>query len=189
MSGEVVIRERRPEDVPPLVALLLRQQPQTRYPLRDPLPFPPEQFLHAHDAAAAWVAELDGSVVGHVCRTGGRSGTPEDEQMRAAAALAHGCTEAELGWVSTLYVDLAWGGRGIGRLLLDTVTAAIQELGLRPALEVLPLHAAALALYESAGWRTVTRARPAWLRGALGDDGPDVQVMVLPTPDRVGVVG
>ena len=107
------------------------------------------------------------------------SGSPEDEQTRAAAALAHRCTEDELGWVSTLYVDLTWGGRGIGRLLLDTVTADIRALGLRPTLEVLPLHAAALALYESAGWRTVARSRPAWLRGALGDDGPDVQVMVL----------
>ncbi len=179
MSGAVVVRERRPDDVPALVELLLRQQSRTRYPLRDPLPFPPEQFLHTHDAAAAWVAEVDGSVVGNVCRTGGRSGSPEDEQTRAAAALAHRCTEDELGWVSTLYVDLTWGGRGIGRLLLDTVTADIRALGLRPTLEVLPLHAAALALYESAGWRTVARSRPAWLRGALGDDGPDVQVMVL----------
>ena len=180
MSGGVRVRRRRPDDVPGLVALLLAQQQETRYPLRDPLPFPPEQFLHADDAAAAWVAELDGGVVGHACRTGGRCGTPEDDAIRASAARAHGCSESGLGWVSTLYVDLAHGGRGIGRLLLDTVVDDILAAGLRPALEVLPLHAAALALYESAGWRTVARARPAWLRGALGEDGPDVQVMVLP---------
>ena len=179
MSEPVRVRPRRADDVPGLVDLLLAQQQRTRYPLRDPLPIAPELFLHAEDAAAAWVAEAAGTVVGHVCRTAGRRGTPEDEEIRLAAALAHSCGEDELGWVSTLYVDLAHGGRGIGRMLLDTVVDDILAAGLRPALEVLPLHAAALALYESAGWRTVARARPAWLRGALGEDGPDVQVMVL----------
>ena len=59
---QVRIRERVPEDVPVLAKILLAQQSETRYPFRDPLPIPVEDFMHAHDAARAWTAELDGSV-------------------------------------------------------------------------------------------------------------------------------
>jgi hypothetical protein len=51
----------------------------------------------------------------------------------------------------------------------------------RPCLEVLPVHAGALSLYESTGWREVLRIRPLWLQQAPGGDGHEVQVMVLPS--------
>jgi hypothetical protein len=43
-------------------------------------------------------------------------------------------------------------------------------------LDVVPVHAGALALYEAAGWREVCRVRTHW----LPDDQPDVLGMVLP---------
>ncbi len=160
--------------------VLAAQQPGSRYPYRDPLPFPVERFLHADDAVAAWTAELDGRPAGHVCRVASPRGFPDAEAMNEACASAHGCGVAELGWVATLFVGLDARGRGVGRALLDTVVADIRGAGLRPCLEVLPVHPAALSLYESAGWREVLRIRPAWLRAAAGDEGPDVRVMVLP---------
>ena len=160
--------------------MLLAQQPLTRYPFRDPLPIPVAHFLHAHDAVAAWTAELDGRPVGHACRLGPPRGSADAEAMNGAAARAHGCPVDQLGWVSSLFVGLGARGLGLGRTLLHTVVRDIRDAGLRPCLEVLPVHAAALALYESTGWREVRRIRPAWLRDAAGDDGPDVRVMVLP---------
>lgn len=71
-------------------------------------------------------------------------------------------------------------GSGVGRALLDTVVGDIRAAGLRPCLEVLPVHAAALSLYGTAGWREVLGVRPTWLREAAGDGGPDVRAMVLP---------
>jgi len=68
---------------------------------------------------------------------------------------------------------------GVGRALLRTAVTGIGRAGLRPCLEVLPVHAAALAMYESDGWREVLRVRPAWLRAAAGDEVPDVRVLVL----------
>ncbi len=43
----LTIRARRPADVPALAEILLAQQAGSRYPFRDPLPVPVEEFLHA----------------------------------------------------------------------------------------------------------------------------------------------
>jgi GNAT superfamily N-acetyltransferase len=179
LSTAVRIRPRRADDVPALVDVLMGQQSLTRYPFRDPLPVPPEQFLHADDALAAWTAELDGRPVGHVCRVRSPRG-PEAEGMNRACARAHGCAREDLGWVSTLFVDPAARGLGIGRALVGTVVADMREVGLRPCLEVLPVHSAALALYEADGWQEVLRLRPEWLRTVDGEVPPDVRVLVLP---------
>lgn len=162
-----------------LARLLREQQPVTRYPFRDPLPIPVEEFLHAEDALAAWTAELDGRPVGHVCRTGPPSGFPDATTLNDACARAHGCEVTQLGWVSTLFVGSDTRGRGVGRLLLDAVVADIRAARLRPCLEVLPVHPAALSLYRGSGWSEVLNVRPEWLRDAAGEDGPDVVVMAL----------
>lgn len=172
----VVVRPRVPSDIAPLAEALLAQQSSTRYPFRNPLPIPVEDFLHASDAVAAWAAEVDGMPVGHVCRLGPVSGFPEAASMNDACAQAHGCEVEELAWVSTLFVGLSGRGLGVGGLLHDTVVADIRTAGLRPCLEVLPVHAAAVGLYRSRGWREIATVRPQWLVGAGGDH---VQVMVL----------
>ena len=178
MPGRVTIRPRRAEDVPELAEVLLAQQSASRYPFRDPLPVPVEQFLHAEDADAAWVAEVDGRLVGHVCRLPLLSGFADAATMNDACADAHGCAVRDLAWVSTLFVGLEGRRLGVGRRLLDTVVADIRDGGRRPCLEVLEAHPAALALYVSAGWRTVLSLQPAWLLEAGGND-ITVRVMVL----------
>lgn len=176
---QVRIRERVPEDVPVLAKILLAQQAETRYPFRDPLPIPVEDFMHAHDAARAWTAELDGDPIGHVARMDSPRVVPAADVLTEVCARAHGCDPNELAWVSTLFVAPEARGLGIARALMDTVVQDILDQGLHPCLEVLPVHAGALSLYVSTGWRTVHRVRPDWLREAAGEEGPDVQVMVL----------
>lgn len=159
--------------------MLAAQQPETRYPFRDPLPVPVGQFLHAEDAAAAWIAEIDGRPVGHVCRTGPAAGFADAAALNDACARSHDCEVEQLAWVSTLFVASDVRGHGVGRQLLDTVVADIRARDLRPCLEVLPVHPAALALYRRAGWTEVLSLRPDWLREVAGNDGPDVSVLVL----------
>lgn len=175
----VFVRPRCPEDLPGLGVDLIEQQPGSRYPFRDPLPIPVEQFLHATDALGAWVAEVDGDVVGHVCHTGPRDGYPGAEQLHAACAQAHGCGVGELSWVSALFVAERARGTGAGRLLLRAVVDGIRSAERHPCLEVLPHHGSARQLYLATGWRDVLRVRPPWLTSAVGDAGPDVHVMVL----------
>jgi GNAT superfamily N-acetyltransferase len=177
--GQVRIRRRRPADLPLLATALLAQRPGTRYPFRDPLPVPVEDFLHARDARGAWTAELRGRPVGHVCRTGPAEGHLEADLLNDVCAQAHGCPVRELTWVSAFFVAAEARGLGIGRQLLDVVVGDALSTGLRPCLEVLPTHPAALSLYLATGWRVVHRFRPDWLRAAAGAEGPDVQVMVL----------
>lgn len=157
----------------------MAQQADTHYPFRDPLPVPVEDFLHAEDSVAAWTADCDGRPVGHVCRTGFAHGFPDAPAMNEACARAHGCGEDALAWVSTLFVGAQARGAGVGRALLATVVASMRADNVRPCLEVLPAHPAALSLYLSAGWQTVLTVRPWWLVEAAGDSGPDVHVMVL----------
>jgi len=180
----VTVRPRRPEDIPVLTEVLWEQQPTSRYPFRNPLPIPIVRFLHVDDALGAWTAEVDGRPVGHAVSTGAPRGFPGAEEMNEACALAHGCEVRDLAWVSSLFVSLDCRRLGIGRRLLGVVVADMQSSGLHPCLEMLAVHPAAAALYESSGWRTVMQTRPGWLLDA-GPDVPDVQVMVLPSASAV----
>jgi GNAT superfamily N-acetyltransferase len=180
MPGRVCIRTRLPADVPALAAALLSQQSETHYPFRDPLPIPVEDFLHAHDAVAAWTADRDGHAVGHVCRTGPARGFPAAALLNEVCARAHGCDVSELAWVNTLFVAAEARGLGIGRRLLQVVVDDIADDDLRACLEVLPTHPHAMSLYLATGWRSVHQFRPEWLAAVAGEQGPDVHVMVLP---------
>jgi len=179
VSG-IRIRNRWAADVPVLAAALLSQQSGAHYLFRNPLPIPVEAFLHAHDAVEAWTAEVDGHAVGHVCRTGAPRGFPAADLLNEVCVRVHGGDAAELAWVSTLFVAAEARGLGIGRLLLQVVVDDILANRLRPCLEVLPTHPAAISLYLATGWRVVHRFRPDWLRAVAGGEGPDVHVMVLP---------
>ena len=66
---EVQIRPRTPADVLVLAEVLMAQQPDTGYPMRNPLPFPPEEFVARPYDVMAWVAEVDGLAAGHVAVT------------------------------------------------------------------------------------------------------------------------
>ncbi|GAA2171840.1 hypothetical protein GCM10009846_07390 [Agrococcus versicolor] len=189
MSAQpTAIRSRVAGDLPDLVAALWRQQPATRYPLRNPLPFPAEDFLHADDAAAAWTAHAGGRILGHACwlrapaaaaqhgvdpATGARSTAAE------ACAAAHACDVDELAWVSALFVDPAARGVGLGPRLLATVVDDIRARGLRPCLEVVDVNEAAVRRYRADGWRTVLRSRPAWLAETIDDPDVGTSTMVL----------
>lgn len=179
------VRKRNPNDVPVLVAELLRQQPETRYPFRDPLPIPVEEFLHAHDAVEAWTAEVDGYPVGQVCRVGSARASAQADLLNDLAAQAHGCRSAELAWVSAFFVAPHARGLGLGRRLMGAVVDDTLGEGLHPCLEVLPVHPAAMSLYQATGWRVVHHFRPDWLRDAAGEEGPDVHVLVRPSAPKV----
>ncbi len=168
MLPTVTVRARRPVDLPGLVELLGEQQAASRYPMRWPSPFPAEQFLVRPTEEQAWVAEVDGTLAGHVSVT-----TPDGEM---AEAFAEACPGREVAEVSVLFSGTAFRGTGVGGRLLDTAVAAIRDSGRTPALDVLPAHSTAAAVYRHRGWVEVGRARPGW----LPDDQPDVLLMVLP---------
>lgn len=175
---DLLIRPRTETDLPDLTAVLAAQQSATRYPMRWPLPFPVERFVAREVDLAAWTAELDGRVVGHVAVqrvddvfTPGRLSLEWER--------GHGLPAERLGVLGTLFVDPAVRRRGLGRRLHDTAVDWLRAHDRGPCLDVVPVHAAALGMYARIGWREVARLRPPW----LPDGEPDVIAMIL--DDRV----
>ena len=169
LPSGVVLRPRRPDDLSALGALLAAQQAETEYPLRWPLPMGVAAFLQRQGELAAWVAEVDGDVAGHVAV----GASDQEDDLRAALCDAVGHERTAL--VTVLFVGRGSTGRGVGGALLETATDWIRAEGLTPVLDVVPTHARAVDLYTARGWREVGRLRPTW----LPDHRPDLLLMAL----------
>ena len=74
-----------------------------------------------------------------------------------------------MGWIATIGVHPAWRGQGIGRALLGATEKAMRMPRVR--LSVRPSNAAAVEMYQQAGYRQVGR----WPRYYAG--GEDAMVM------------
>lgn len=161
------IRERRPEDVAELVVVLTEQQPSSQYPVQWPLDIPVEDFLVRPGEERAWVAELDGRVVGHVAVYS------LGEGLREAFVDALG-TEA-LAELAVLFVAVDVIGTGVGGRLLDTAVDWIVASGRQPVLDVVPVHDRAVEVYRHRGWQVIGEVRPVW----LAEDFPTLTLMTL----------
>lgn len=106
-----------------------------------------EAFVAPDDVLGAWVAELDGDVVGHVLLRP-RSAPPS--VILAAEALE--VDAAKLGFVARLMVAPSARRRGLAKDLLDVVVLEAHRRGLLPVLDVVTSDTAAIALYEASGW-------------------------------------
>jgi GNAT superfamily N-acetyltransferase len=104
-------------------------------------------FVEGHGFYEAWVAEVDGEVVGQVLLRP-RSSQVAMDVMREATGLP----DERFGVISRLFVSPAARRRGVGRALLGTATGAAVWRGLVPVLDVVTNNQAAMALYESEGW-------------------------------------
>ncbi|MET3808202.1 GNAT superfamily N-acetyltransferase [Nakamurella sp. UYEF19] len=169
----VLTRPRRDVDIPPLLDILAMQQAETQYPFHWPPDLGPERFLRRPSEIEAWVAELDGDVVGHVAI----QSVTEDELGRMWAA-AHGVPITQLRCVSVLYADRRVVRRGIGSALLARATERALSDGGAPVLDVVAGHLDAVSLYLTRGWHEVGRVRPDW----LPPTEEPVRAMILPRP-------
>ncbi|MEA2422314.1 MAG: hypothetical protein QOF55_1413 [Thermoleophilaceae bacterium] len=131
MTG--AIRTRSGDDIEQCARLLRSLDRADRYPLIWPGDL--EAWLMPERLVGAWVAELDGAVVGHVAlrRAGGHS------------------------VLTRLWVAPSARRRGLGSALCDAACARAAELSLQPSLEVAAGRTAAIALYRSRGWTLMSR--------------------------------
>ena len=176
-DGTLQIRSRRGGDLPALARLLEEQRPHTGYPQSWPLPYSVERFLVRRGELGAWVAELDGSVVGHVAVTTADPGAETDGWVAGS-----GRPRDELAAVSVLFVDHTVSGRGVGTALLDEAVGFIRGRGCLPVLDVVQETERAVQLYLRHGWQVVGEARPWW----LPEDLLPVLLMVLPDDVQTG---
>jgi len=116
-------------------------------------------FLVARDAQGAWVAVVDDVVVGHAALH-----HRSTSAVMELATSRTGRTAAEFGVVARLFAAPSARRAGVGRALLDHVTAEARARDLVPVLDVWTELIGAIALYESAGWERI---------GTVTFDAPD----------------
>jgi GNAT superfamily N-acetyltransferase len=146
------IRVREKEDVPRCVAVLRQVHQVSGYP--SGWPEDPGGWLTPVGLMAAWVAEHDGLIAGHVALVRG---------ARAPCLLrATGRDPDQLGGVARLFVGPAARRQGTARALLETATADAWARGLQPVLDVVDDSRPAIALYERSGWRLVGTQTATW---------------------------
>ena len=146
----VTVRTATPDDVP-VIAGLRRAwtEENAGQPIEDPSfdDVFAEWFAREADQRVTWLAEHDGRALGMLnLLVFTRMPRP-----RAAAAPPH---PAQWGYVANVYVVPADRDRGIGRLLLDAVTAHADAHGF--ARLVLSPSERSVPLYERAGFAPAT---------------------------------
>ena len=144
----MLVRSRTEADLEACATMLQRTHELDGYPhyaQQDPA-----RFLVAGHETAAWVAERDGDVVGHVA--------VHDAALDPTLPAAQRHTAlppARLAVVARLLVSPDLRRSGAGRALLEHATRHAHAHGQRPVLDVQQHSAAPIALYERSGWRRV----------------------------------
>jgi ribosomal protein S18 acetylase RimI-like enzyme len=132
------------DDVGALVLVLAESHRVDRYPLL--AEHVSAEWL-TEKGSPAWVAELDGVVVGHAAIAGAPSGPLE---------------------LTRLVVSSSARGAGVAGSLLDAVERHAASVGSSLFLEVLEHNTGAIRLYERRGWVATGSERVDW----FGANGP-----------------
>ncbi|MFQ6147416.1 GNAT family N-acetyltransferase [Streptomyces seoulensis] len=154
-GGVPYVRSRAERDVGACVEVLARVHEDSGYPVN--WPERPADWLAQPGALGAWVAELDGRIVGHVvlCRAGAGDVAPGLWSARAG----RGADATAV--VGRLFVAPSARGRGAGASLMARAVAHARAHELHPVLDVAATDTAAVALYERLGWRSLGTV-PQW---------------------------
>lgn len=148
----VIVRARRPADLPACVKALAEVHVEDGYPKR--WPEDPVAWLDPPELVAAWNSGRDETVSGHVVLVGG-----VDDPLLARVT---GRRLEQLASVSRLFVQPSARGAGLAKALLAAADAFAAEQHLGLVLEVVDDALAAISLYERLGWQLVDRRPASW---------------------------
>jgi ribosomal protein S18 acetylase RimI-like enzyme len=156
-TAVVIVRARRPADLPACVKALAEVHVEDGYPKH--WPEDPVTWLDPPELLAAWVSDRDEAISGHVILAGA-----VDDPLLARAM---GRRLEQLASVSCLFVRPPARGAGLAQALLTEAGAfaAAHDLGL--VLDVIDDALSAISLYERLGWQLVGRRPASWTT----DDG------------------
>ena len=171
-TSGISVRPRRDSDLNTLLPILQRAHSTHRYPVRAAAVR--ADWLAAPNELAAWVAEHDDAVVGHVALH--PTASPEQDAGADDASAqwqrATGVGADRLAVVSRLVTDGCVPGSGT-TLLAHAVNAA-RDAGRIPVLLVDP-SSTALGFYDRRGWHRIGTSAQQW-----GEYRVDAVLMVAP---------
>ncbi|MFE3991725.1 GNAT family N-acetyltransferase [Streptomyces goshikiensis] len=150
------VRRRSTLDLKECVHVLAEVHERDGYPVN--WPDSPVGWLTQPSLLAAWVAELDGRIVGHV----GLSRNGAGDAAPALWSAREGVNIEGTVVVSRLFVAPAARGHGIGALLMAEVVREAHARDLHPVLDVVASDTSAAALYERLGWDLLATVEQRW---------------------------
>lgn len=150
------VRRRAAHDLDVCVEVLAGVHETDGYPVN--WPEKPASWLSHPALLGAWVAELDGRVVGHV----GLARSEEGDVAAALWSMREGVAVEKTAVVSRLFVTPAARGHGIGALLMARAVREARALRLHPVLDVVASDTSAAALYEHLGWALLATVEQEW---------------------------
>ncbi|WP_432052076.1 N-acetyltransferase family protein [Streptomyces xiamenensis] len=143
----VTVRPRREEDLNEAARILVTVHEADGYPVEGV--DRPEQWLNAPGMISAWVAELDGHIVGHVA-----VGSATTEEVQGILHEQRKPVDNPA-FLMRLFVSPATRRRSIGERLVATAVDFAEAQGLSLILDVMAKDEAAIRLYERLGWRQI----------------------------------
>ncbi|MFF2541013.1 GNAT family N-acetyltransferase [Kitasatospora sp. NPDC058063] len=155
----VVVRPRRADDLADCVRVLGDVHTVDGYPAD--WPDRPAAWLTPDGLLAAWIAESDGRLSGHV---GLARSAPGDLAPVLWSGRTGGRPELTA-VIGRLYVAPGARGHLVGARLLACAVAHARALGLHPVLDVLATDTAAVALYRRLGWTHLGGGDQRWASG------------------------
>ncbi|WP_432252962.1 N-acetyltransferase family protein [Streptomyces sp. HNM1019] len=150
------VRGRTDVDVETCVRVLAEVHQRDGYPVN--WPDRPGEWLSQASGCGAWVAELDGRVVGHISL----SRAAEGDLAPGLWSDRNGTSEDLTAVVSRLFIAPRARGLGIGALLIGRAVDEAHVRGLHPVLDVVASDTAAAALYERLGWELMGTVEQRW---------------------------
>jgi GNAT superfamily N-acetyltransferase len=150
------IRPRAEDDLEDLVTILAEVHLRDHFPMN--WPEQPAQWVRRASGLGAWVAELDGRLVGHV----GLSSSGDGNLAPRLWSDRTGTEVERTAVVTRLFVAGQARGHGIGALLLGAAVSEAERRGLHPVLDVESSNLAAVALYERLGWERMATLEQRW---------------------------
>lgn len=165
------VRSFQPRDLAACVAILRETYETDRYPVH--WPAEPARWLTAGRVEAAWVAERDGAVAGHLVVK-----HPGEERLWPEWRGVAGDDPERFGVVSRFFVARASRAHGIGSALMDRAHRYAAEHALQLVLEVAEHNTPAMAFYRRRGWREVGGAT------ITLSDGSSLPVRLFVAPAR-----
>lgn len=150
------VRRRTADDLDGCVRALAAVHARDGYPVN--WPDRPGDWLARPSQYAAWVAQRDCRIVGHIALSPAEAGDVAPGVWSRRRGVDTGATAV----VGRLFVDPAARGHGFGALLIAQAVSQARERGLHPVLDVVASDAAATALYERLGWELLATTEQRW---------------------------
>ncbi|MEV0412734.1 GNAT family N-acetyltransferase [Streptomyces sp. NPDC050448] len=150
------VRRRTAGDLGGCVRALAAVHAHDGYPVN--WPDRPGDWLAQPSQHAAWVAERDGRIVGHVALSPAETGDAAPGVWSRRRGLGTDATAV----VGRLFVAPEARGHGSGALLIAQAVGEARERGLHPVLDVVASDTAAAALYERLGWELLATTEQRW---------------------------